>query len=152
MLEIEIFISTSDGQEEEGFIVPDQIDDLEEYYYELMEADKEPFIVHVDGTNSISSGTNIENLIDLFQNNTLEELVVRLMTETDEHVYTIDEIDEVLSGYEPSRIIRMARHGHFRSDNDYFRLDGNGNLESFDDDGLREFQELFVDEALEEYL
>ena len=46
--------------------------------------------------------------------------------------YDMDEFDEFMSNYTPSEIARMIHYGEFNPNDDYFRFDGYGNLESLD--------------------
>lgn len=46
--------------------------------------------------------------------------------------YDMDEFDEFMSNCTPSEIARMIHFGDFNPNDDYFRFDGYGNLESLD--------------------
>lgn len=46
--------------------------------------------------------------------------------------YDMDSFDEFMSNYTPSEIARMIHYGEFNPNDDYFRFDGYGNLESLD--------------------
>lgn len=46
--------------------------------------------------------------------------------------YDMEEFDEVLSGHTPMEIAQMIFFGDFNLNNDYFRFNGYGNLESAD--------------------
>ncbi|WP_289122931.1 hypothetical protein [uncultured Megasphaera sp.] len=46
--------------------------------------------------------------------------------------YDMDSFDEFMSNYTPSEIARMIHFGEFNPNDDYFRFDAYGNLESFD--------------------
>lgn len=46
--------------------------------------------------------------------------------------YDMDSFDEVMSNYTPSEIARVIYYGEFNPNDDYFRFDGYGNLESLD--------------------
>ena len=46
--------------------------------------------------------------------------------------YDMDEFDEFMSNFTPSEIVRMMWFGEFNPNEDYFRFDGYGNLESLD--------------------
>lgn len=46
--------------------------------------------------------------------------------------YDMDSFDEFMSNYTPSEIARMMWFGEFNPNEDYFRFDGYGNLESLD--------------------
>lgn len=46
--------------------------------------------------------------------------------------YDMDSFDEFMSNYTPSEIARMIHFGEFNSNDNYFRFDGYGNLESLD--------------------
>lgn len=49
----------------------------------------------------------------------------------DDHIYTMNEIDEQLEGYTPMEIIRKTANNNFNIDDDYFVFDGYLNLISF---------------------
>lgn len=49
-----------------------------------------------------------------------------------DNIFDMDELDEILSGEEPSLIANMIFYGDFRPNDNYFMFDGCGNLESFD--------------------
>ena len=51
----------------------------------------------------------------------------------DDYIYSFDEIDDVLSGMQPFEIIRMAHFGTISFNDDYFRFNGYGNIESVND-------------------
>lgn len=46
--------------------------------------------------------------------------------------YDMDLFDEFMDGYSPSEIARMIFFGEFNPNDDYFRFNGYGNLESLD--------------------
>lgn len=46
--------------------------------------------------------------------------------------YDMDSFNEFMSNYTPSEIARMIHYGEFNPNDDYFRFDGYGNLESLD--------------------
>lgn len=46
--------------------------------------------------------------------------------------YDMDSFDEFMSNYTPSEIARMIHFGEFNPNDNYFRFDGYGNLESLD--------------------
>ena len=50
----------------------------------------------------------------------------------DDHIYNMDELDDILSGEEPTRIANMIFYGDFRPNDNYFMFNGYANLESFD--------------------
>lgn len=51
----------------------------------------------------------------------------------DNYIYSFDEIDDVLSGMQPFDIIRMAYFGSISWNDDYFRFNGYGNIETVND-------------------
>ena len=51
----------------------------------------------------------------------------------DDYIYSFDEIDDVLSGMQPFEIIRMAYFGSISWNDDYFRFNGYGNIETVND-------------------
>lgn len=51
----------------------------------------------------------------------------------DDYIYSFDEIDDVLSEMQPFEIIRMTHFGSISWNDDYFRFNGYGNIESVND-------------------
>lgn len=49
----------------------------------------------------------------------------------DDMLYSMDDLDELLSGAKPWDVLRMAFYGDFKPVDDFWRFDGYGNLESF---------------------
>lgn len=49
----------------------------------------------------------------------------------DSFIYSIDELDEVLSGSSPSKCINLSFYGDFNPNYPYFSFDGRGNLQSY---------------------
>lgn len=63
----------------------------------------------------------------------------------------MEQLDEILTGVEPTEVLRMAHFGEFNWNDDYFTIDVYGNLESV---GYYEFQEDLEsghDEIVERY-
>ena len=50
----------------------------------------------------------------------------------EDYIYDMWSLDEFFNGAEPSRIANMIYYGDFRPNDAYFKLDGYGNLYSFD--------------------
>lgn len=50
----------------------------------------------------------------------------------DDCIYSMNDFDEIMSGYEPWEIARSCFYGDFKPCDDYFRFNGYGNLESLD--------------------
>lgn len=74
--------------------------------------------------------------------------------ENDDCVYSMDEIDEMLSGMTASEILRASYYGDINPNDDYFKFNGLGNLVStstisewVDIDELAEY----IDENEEDY-
>lgn len=57
----------------------------------------------------------------------------------DDRWYPMDELSELLDGRDALEILRMARHGSFDPDEDYFRTNVYGNLESTWEIDYREY-------------
>lgn len=55
----------------------------------------------------------------------------------DDCFYSMEEFDNIMSGYEPWEIARACFYGEFRPCDDYFKFNGHGNLESFDEWKIR---------------
>ena len=62
--------------------------------------------------------------------------------------YDMDSFDEIMSGYTPSEIARMIFFGDFNPNNDYFRFNGYGNLESADWPDVVAVAEYLVDDII----
>ena len=62
--------------------------------------------------------------------------------------YDMDLFDEFMDGYTPSEIARMIHFGEFNPNDDYFRFDGYGNLESLDWQEISAEAEDLVDDIL----
>lgn len=54
------------------------------------------------------------------------------MSYTDDHIYSMEEFDEIMSGQTPWEIARCAYYGDFCPAHDYFWFNGYANLESSD--------------------
>lgn len=154
MLEIEIFIGSSDGTaEEKAFMIPDEIFDLEDYYYELLdEQNKEPVILEVSDTNAIHQGTSIKSVIALFSSMTIEEMVTQTMLDSGDYIYDISMLDDELSGKDPYEIVVIAKQPDFNPNDAYFYYDGYNNIETLDESGRLERMMLFIDEAIDNHL
>ncbi len=83
------------------------------------------------------------------KNYTVQELreIVAEVNEYDDSLEEFDymdigTLDEILSGVEPTEVLRMAHFGEFDWSDDYFRIDIYGNLESVK---YFEFEELVKD-------
>lgn len=63
--------------------------------------------------------------------------------------YDMDEFDEFLSNATPTEIARMIYFGDFNPNDDYFRFDGYGNLESLDWQEISAEAEDLVDDILD---
>ena len=50
----------------------------------------------------------------------------------DNLIYSVNEIDEILSCMKPWEILRMGFYGDYRPCDKFFKFDGYGNLKSFD--------------------
>ena len=63
--------------------------------------------------------------------------------------YDMEEFDEFLSNCTPSEIAQMIYFGEFNPNDDYFRFDGYGNLESLDWQEISAEAEELVDDILD---
>lgn len=61
----------------------------------------------------------------------------------DDRLYDMGDLDEILSGQSPSEIANLIYYGEFNPNDNYFKFNGYGNLESLDyvDDGA-DFNEI----------
>ena len=67
-------------------------------------------------------------------------------------VYYMEDLDEYLNGFEPTTILNKMFYGDFNPNNDYFKFNVYGNLESYNDWELREEYEMYMDEIIEALL
>ena len=67
-------------------------------------------------------------------------------------VVPIEYLDEYLEGYAPTEILNKMFYGDFNPNNDYFKFNVYGNLESYNDWELREEYEMYMDEIIEALL
>ena len=75
-----------------------------------------------------------EYLVDLFRENyELEKIDYQDYLEANnfELFYSMDDFDEIMSGYKPYEIVKKAFYGNFYPADKYFTFDGNGSLKSF---------------------
>jgi hypothetical protein len=82
--------------------------------------------------------TTVERVEEVLATKGTEDIVeihneyCRAINSMDDWIYSMDEIDEILYGEEPHRILLMQFNGHeFNPNDDYFYFNGYGNLESF---------------------
>lgn len=76
---------------------------------------------------------------------------------TDNMVYSMDDIDEVLYGITPGEIIQLALYGgrfnfkqdSFNPNDEYFSFDGYGNLVSISGYELRYYCDLYLDDMID---
>ena len=75
----------------------------------------------------------IDSLFDILGNSEQLTIFNEWASETgNEVVYYIEEFDEVMQGFTPSRLANMVRYGDYNPNCDYFTFDGYGNLESIE--------------------
>ena len=63
----------------------------------------------------------------------------------------MEQLDEMLNGVEPIEILRMAHFGEFNWNDDYFTINGYGNLESISEFEFKKELEDNHDEIVERY-
>ena len=49
----------------------------------------------------------------------------------DDHIFSMDDFNDIFSGYDPIDIVCRVFYGNFNPNDDYFQFNGYGNLESF---------------------
>lgn len=67
-------------------------------------------------------------------------------------IYNMDDIDDLLVGLEPSRILSMGKYGNFNPHDDYFMFNGYGNLESMSEYDLEDHIGYHKDDIIEHAL
>ena len=67
-------------------------------------------------------------------------------------VYYMEDLDEYLYGFEPTTILNKMFYGDFNPNNDYFKFNVYGNLESYNEWELIEEYEMYIDEIIEALL
>lgn len=50
---------------------------------------------------------------------------------TDDYIYNMDELEEILDGVDKWELVRMIRFGNFDFMKDFWRVNGYGNLDSY---------------------
>ena len=100
--------------------------------------------------------TTMDKILKYFREN--EELFNRLIEELDSYDgyldddrwYPMEELDEYLSGKDPSDIVRMTYYGTINPNDDYFRVNAYGNLQSTEYlDYSDHLDKYFVEDLLE---
>lgn len=61
--------------------------------------------------------------------------------------YSMDEFNEIMSGYEPHNLALTCFNGNFNPNHEFFTFNGYANLDSFDDE--RQYLKIYKDEALD---
>lgn len=100
--------------------------------------------------------TNIEKLIEQYRNFSEVDKVCAHNeycdnnNDPDNHIYFMEEFEEILANVEKMELLRMVFYGNFNPNDDYFAFNGYGNLISFGyaknlDDYLVDEQELIAD-------
>lgn len=88
--------------------------------------------------NNWDETQNLVNMINSWNGN-LESLVV----------YSMDEIDEALEGWEISTILMRVHYGDFNPNNNWWGFDGLANLVSFTDWELQDYYKSNIDDIIE---
>lgn len=80
-----------------------------------------------------------------------------IVNNSDNAIFPMDDIDEMLSGNTPEEILRLAfygtRFGHFNDNfnpnDDYFSFNGYGNLLSISGYDVQEYCEIYLDDMIQ---
>lgn len=128
-------------------------DDIMDTFYQSIPDDISWFdaveIESIDGVETLSEHIIIEDFDDLDRlnefleeyiecNDLSENLYIAVaniggdLYELDE-MFNMNELDDLLSDKAPSEIMAMAHNGKFNPNDEYFRFNGYGNLESYSD-------------------
>ena len=91
--------------------------------------------------NNMETTRDVVNELNLY-NNCLDFL----------EFYYMEDLDECLHGYAPSTILNKMFYGDFNPNNDYFKFNVYGNLESYNEWELIEEYEMYMDEIIEALL
>ena len=67
-------------------------------------------------------------------------------------VYYMEDLDYYLEGYRPSDILNLMFYGDFNPNDDYFKFNVYGNLESFNEWDLEERYKMYIDEIIDALL
>jgi len=59
--------------------------------------------------------------------------------------FEMEELDDVLTGLEPTEILRMAHFGDFNWNDEYFQINVYGNLDSVNSWDIEDYQDEIVD-------
>lgn len=147
---LELTVRSVDDTQEKHFVLPDEVRELENFYYELEDAEIDSYIAE-SGSTAIREETNIEEIVSIFEDYTFEELVVEYLEESgsDGQVFEMSQINEVLSNHEPMKIVNMVRNADFVLGEPYFHFNGVGNLVTLDEQGRLDYLQLYFDEALD---
>ena len=66
----------------------------------------------------------------------------------DDCIYTMDEMEEILYGVDTWKLVNMMRYGNFDFNDDFWQINGYGNLDSYDALGLPVYAEDIADYIL----
>ena len=91
--------------------------------------------------NNMETTRDVVNELNLY-NNCLDFL----------DFYYMEDLDEYLKGYAPTEILNKMFYGDFNPNNDYFKFNVYGNLESYNEWELIEEYEIYIDEIIEALL
>ena len=91
--------------------------------------------------NNMETTRDVVNELNLY-NNCLDFL----------DYYYVEDLDEYLEGYAPTEILNKMFYGDFNPNNDYFKFNVYGNLESYNEWELVEEYEIYIDEIIEALL
>ena len=91
--------------------------------------------------NNMETTRDVVNELNLY-NNCLDFL----------DFYYMEDLDECLYRFEPTTILNKMFYGDFNPNNDYFKFNVYGNLESYNEWELIEEYEIYIDEIIEALL
>lgn len=153
MIEIKICLwnwaSYNDGVSDwEWFTLPQDEEKMQAWIKDLYTKGKEEFFICDSEHNFIEESTSIKALIDL-SNHDFEEIIELAYYEP---AYSMDDFDEIMSGYTPMEIANMIHFGAYSPMDDYFTFDGYGNIETLSDIEYEDQQEDAFNEGAEEFL
>ena len=84
--------------------------------------------------------TKIDSIVDILQNDWSKGDLISLWNEYceehrcyDDNIEYMESFDDLFGDLSPLDIVRRVQYGDFRPDDDYFGLNGYGNLVSFND-------------------
>lgn len=107
---------------------------------------------------------NKTKAIEIYNNMLESEMVTDLMfivneLSNEDFIYNMDDFDDIMNGYSPSRLVSMIFYGssfrynfeneNFNPNDDYFTFDGYGNLQSISGYEIADYLTLYEKEIIE---